>query len=123
MQPLVPSTTSLAARSASRLNAENDASRSSALFHNSDRDKIARGDFRVGEPACGSGVMVLAFRGVVARDMGREAASRLLITAADIDPICVSMARIQTLLTDDCFMRDFLVLCADEIGRDVRATP
>lgn len=79
------------------------------------REKILRGEFTVCDPCVGSGVMPLAFRGVVAREMGRFAASKLRISGADIDRVCVAMAGVQVLLTDDIYAA---VLLRGMVGGD-----
>lgn len=66
------------------------------------------------EPCVGSGVMALAFRSAIAERYGRDAASKCIITGLDIDMMCVKMAQIQLLLTNDCYMSDFFMAFVPE---------
>ena len=54
-----------------------------------------RGEVSVCDPACGSGVMLLAFGKVVHDSLGRDGTNRLRLYGMDIDPRCVNMCRIQ----------------------------
>jgi type I restriction-modification system DNA methylase subunit len=54
-----------------------------------------RGEVSVCDPACGSGVMLLAFGKVVHDAFGRDGTARLRLYGMDIDPRCVAMCRIQ----------------------------
>ncbi|MFH1147591.1 MAG: N-6 DNA methylase, partial [Pseudomonadota bacterium] len=47
------------------------------------------------DPCCGSGVMLLAAKAVIASRRGREALKEFAFYGQDIDPICVAMCRIQ----------------------------
>jgi type I restriction-modification system DNA methylase subunit len=69
------------------------------------------------DPCVGSGAMLLAFRAVVAEEKGREWASKLRLHGSDIDEVCVSMAKVQLYLTDDLYMRDFMLALAGVIER------
>ena len=69
----------------------------------------------VHEPAVGSGVMLLAFRGVVAQRFGRHFASRCCLTGQDIDPLCVNMSLVQLALTNDIYMSNFLLAFRGEL--------
>jgi methylase of polypeptide subunit release factors len=65
-----------------------------------DRDSFletvrARGAVSVCDPACGSGVMLLAFAKVVHDCFGREGTDKLRLYGMDIDVRCVNMCRIQ----------------------------
>jgi hypothetical protein len=73
------------------------------------------GPLKVCDPACGSGAMLLACRATIAAKHGRREASRARLYGQDIDGICVAMARIQTLMTDDFYVRDWL--CASALER------
>lgn len=70
------------------------------------------------DPAVGSGVMLLACRHVVAKRKGRNVASRLTLAGQDIDPVCVDMAKIQVMMTDDYHMMHILL----DLYGQVRAT-
>ena len=54
-----------------------------------------KGVVSVCDPACGSGVMLLAFASVVHAALGRAGLSRLELYGQDIDIRCVNMCRIQ----------------------------
>jgi hypothetical protein len=54
-----------------------------------------KGVVTVCDPACGSGVMLLAFAQVVYQELGDEGLSRLELYGQDIDLRCVNMCRIQ----------------------------
>lgn len=76
----------------------------------------------VHEPTLGSGVMLLAVRGVVAAHYGQKALRRLQFSGQDIDPLCCLMAKIQLLLSNVEYMGFFfaafaveMALCADEV--------
>lgn len=60
------------------------------------------------DPCCGSGIMLLAAKSVIAETQGRGALRRYRFYGQDIDPICVNMCKIQMLLTDDFFMKWYL---------------
>ena len=70
---------------------------------------------KIYEPCLGSGAMLLAARSVVARRYGRESLRWLKISGQDIDPVCVMMAEIQLSLTDDIFVRDWLLVSVGEM--------
>ena len=54
-----------------------------------------RGEVSVCDPACGSGVMLLAYGKVVNDALGRDGTNRLRLYGMDIDSRCVNMCRIQ----------------------------
>lgn len=54
--------------------------------------------FTVMDPACGSGVLLLATGRTIRRRHGEEALNRVQFFGVDINPICVAMARIQLLV-------------------------
>ncbi len=54
-----------------------------------------KGVVTVCDPACGSGVMLLAFAHVVHEALGRRGTARLELYGQDIDIRCVHMCRIQ----------------------------
>ena len=54
-----------------------------------------RGSVSVCDPACGSGVMLLAFGKVVHDALGRDGTNGLRLYGTDIDSRCVAMCRIQ----------------------------
>lgn len=78
-------------------------------------DKDPAEPIKIYDPACGSGVMLLAGKGVAARRHGREALRRYRFHGTDIDPICVNMCRIQMKMTDDFFMTTFLLASIPDI--------
>lgn len=80
-----------------------------------DHDFDAKPRPSVNEPCVGSGAMLLAVRGVVAEERGRDAASRLRLSGQDIDTLCVSMTRVQLLLTNDNYMSNFLLASYGEL--------
>lgn len=55
----------------------------------------ANGCVTVCDPACGSGVMLLAFASVVHAELGWAGVNQLKLYGQDIDERCVNMARIQ----------------------------
>lgn len=69
-------------------------------------------DITVNDPACGSGAMPLAARAIVARDHGRRVSQRVKLSGQDIDQTCCWMAQIQLLMSDEKFMRSFLIASA-----------
>lgn len=79
-----------------------------------DHDWKANEPLSCNEPCVGSGVMLLAFRGIVARDHGRTTANRLQLSGQDIDQMCVKMARIQTTMTNDRYMSDLMAASLTE---------
>jgi type I restriction-modification system DNA methylase subunit len=54
-----------------------------------------RGEVSVCDPACGSGVMLLAFGKVVHDALGKDGTNRLRLYGMDIDSRCAAMSRIQ----------------------------
>jgi len=54
-----------------------------------------KGCVTVCDPACGSGVMLLAFAKVVHEALGREGTGKLDLFGMDVDVRCVNMCRIQ----------------------------
>ena len=66
-------------------------------FNREDFERLVRekGEVSVCDPAVGSGVMLLAFAGVVHQEFGRWGANRLRLYGTDIDVRCVNMCRIQ----------------------------
>lgn len=60
------------------------------------------------DPCCGSGIMLLATKSIIAEAQGRKALRKYRFYGQDIDPICVEMCKIQMLLTDDFFMQWYL---------------
>lgn len=62
------------------------------------------------EPCVGSGAMLLAIKAVVAEKWGRSRVSALQLSGQDSDKLCVRMAQIQLLLTNDDYMRDWLMV-------------
>ncbi len=78
----------------------------------------------VGEPCVGSGVMMLAFKGTVAAKFGRHALRNVRIYGQDLDQVCVMMARIQMLLTDEWYMMNFyLAFCGEVLAARDRSCP
>ncbi len=73
------------------------------------------------DPACGSGIMLLAVRAAVADRWGRDEVRHLALFGQDLDPICVAMARINLTLTDDRYMRDWLIIKMHEIREQAQA--
>lgn len=76
------------------------------------------------EPAIGSGVMLLAARGVRASKVGRRRAMRMYMTGQDLDQTCVDMARIQLALSNDRFTTGFFgaaLLEQQHAARSLRA--
>jgi len=71
--------------------------------------KDPEGPVKIYDPACGSGVMLLAGKAVIAGRHGREALRGCSFYGTDIDSICVNMCRIQVKMTDDFFMTNFLL--------------
>lgn len=57
----------------------------------------ADGLVRICDPACGSGVMLLAYASEVLLTQGPEALSKLSLTGCDIDPICARMFAVQAI--------------------------
>lgn len=62
----------------------------------------------INEPCVGPGSMLLAAKSVVAEKHGRESLRYLKCTGQDIDPLCVEMAEVQLLLTDDWHMMNLM---------------
>ena len=92
--------------------------------HEPDLDKRLSGDgepVTMNEPCCGSGVLMLAAKGVVAKEYGRPALRRFLVYGQDIDNLCVRMAQIQMRLTDDWFMSNFLLATSGEMREAAKA--
>lgn len=78
------------------------------------KDLLASGDdITVNDPACGSGTTLLAARAVVARDYGRKVSQRIKLSGQDIDQTCVRMAQIQIAMSDEKFMRSFMIASQD----------
>ncbi len=69
----------------------------------------------ISDPACGSGVMLLAAKAVVAAERGRQALRDYAFYGQDIDRVCVNMCRVQMKLTDDRFMTNFLLASMPEV--------
>ena len=64
-------------------------------------DRIESGEtVSVHDCACGSGVMLLAAKSVVAERCGRRSLRQLKCYGQDIDPICCTMAKIQERMTN-----------------------
>ncbi|HEC99873.1 MAG TPA: hypothetical protein ENN18_05775 [Proteobacteria bacterium] len=78
-------------------------------------DEDPEGPIKIYDPACGSGVMLLAGKAVAAGRHGREALRRYRFYGTDIDPICANMCRIQMKMTDDFFMTNFLLASIPDI--------
>lgn len=78
-----------------------------AIVTIADAAPTAEQPLTVNEPCVGSGAMLLACREAVARHCGREALRHLHVSGQDIDQVCVDMAEVQLLMTDDRFMRDW----------------
>lgn len=69
------------------------------------------------DPACGSMVMGLAAKSVIAERYGRKALRQVRMCGQDIDEVCCLMAKIQTLMTDSYWMRDLNLALAGEVQR------
>lgn len=61
------------------------------------------------DPCCGSGVMLLSFKKVVAHHHGVLAINNFEYYGIDIDITCVKMCRIQMLMSDPDYMKWFLL--------------
>lgn len=63
--------------------------------------------FRVCDPACGSGVMLLAFINTVLTDWGPDYLRRISVTGCDLDSFCAQMTMVQLLA--NCSMHDLVL--------------
>lgn len=72
---------------------------------------------KVLDPACGSGVMLLAFKQAIAEKFDREAIRYYRFYGQDIDATCVLMTRIQLLMTDDWYMSNLMLATAGDLKR------
>lgn len=70
--------------------------------------------------ACGSGVMLLAARAVIAEKYGRRALRMLRCAGQDIDPLCCTMCKIQLRLTNVPWALSLLVNTHLEMARKAR---
>ncbi len=74
--------------------------------------------YRVCDPACGSGVMLLAFAQQALRQWGKAALLRLSLTGCDLDPYCARMTAIQAIAScnlHDLQLGEVLVLCGNSL--------
>lgn len=62
---------------------------------------------RVCDPACGSGVMLLAFLNTVLTDWGKHYIQRIAVFGCDLDPFCANMCAVQLLA--NCAVHDLVV--------------
>jgi len=86
-----------------------------------DADRLQVGPaVTVCDPCVGSGSMLLAVRSSVAARYGRKALQRLKVYGQDLDPLCVTMAKIQLRMTDDLFMTAFLAEEAMELRQTAK---
>jgi type I restriction-modification system DNA methylase subunit len=58
----------------------------------------------ISDPACGSGAMLLGAKKVIMRRAGVRGLDHFRFTGQDVDPVCVSMCRVQMYLTDFRYM-------------------
>jgi len=73
---------------------------------------------RLHDPACGSGVLLLAAQSVIAERFGREALQHVECSGQDIDDLCVTMCRIQMRMTNLRWMVAFLGMTYEEVAQD-----
>ncbi len=79
-------------------------------------EALKNGDIvKVCDPACGSAVMLLAARAVVASELGRSASSRVKCYGQDLDEVCTLMAKIQLRFADERYMRNLFMTLAFEL--------
>jgi hypothetical protein len=70
----------------------------------------------VQDPACGSGVMLLAARSVVAERHGREGCRYLRCYGQDLNLVCVQMCQIQMRTSDADWMTSWMLASYGELG-------
>ena len=85
-----------------------------------DEQRLLEGpEVGVHDPACGSGAMLLAFKAAVCDRFGTDDPRRYLrhvrLYGQDIDQVCVEMARIQTMMSDERFMTNFMLAGPREV--------
>lgn len=62
------------------------------------------------EPCLGSGAMLLAFKAVICDKFGgRRSLKNLEVSGQDLDQVCVTMAKIQLMMSNDRFMTSFML--------------
>ena len=74
--------------------------------------------YRVCDPACGSGVMLLAFAQQALRQWGKAALLRLSLTGCDLDPFCARMLAVQAIANcnlHELQLGEVLVLCGNSL--------
>lgn len=74
---------------------------------------------KVCDPACGSGVMLLAFAHHVLFNWGEDALIRLSVTGCDIDAYCSRIMALQLIANCNIFsfqLGEILVLCGDSLS-------
>lgn len=70
------------------------------------------------DPACGSGVMMLAFASQVLEQWGEAGLLRVSITGVDLDPICARLMAAQFIANcaaHDLYIGEFVVLCGNSL--------
>lgn len=70
---------------------------------------------KICDPACGSGAMLLAAKRVILSQVGYVGLNQFGFYGQDIDRLCVSMCRVQLMLTDYRYMRDRLIVAAGDV--------
>ncbi len=60
-----------------------------------EKEVLLKGFYSVGEPACGSGAMIIGLYKSLMEDKTKYVHQRLYVNATDIDDLCVKMAYIQ----------------------------
>ncbi len=87
------------------------------------KDPIDAGEtVTVHDPACGSGVMLLAAKSVVAARCGRRSLRYLKCYGQDIDSICCTMARIQERMSNIPWLLNFYAATYSEAANKQKPT-
>lgn len=75
----------------------------------------------VQDPACGTGMLLLAFREAVAERYGRDALRNVRCYAQDIDECCVLATRIQLRMSNGPWMTSFHIAFMGEVAQTIAA--
>lgn len=85
-----------------------------------DRYKTTGEKTTICDPCCGSGAQLLGAKRVIMKQAGYAGLDAFGFYGQDVDPICVTMCRIQMKLTDYRYMADRLIVAAHQVREQIR---